>query len=77
MAWYKHGQYLQQNSHEEFDKDYTPGTVCPNSGIWRCVNCGDEIAANKGDPLPPQNHHQHAPGKGAIRWKLLVFAVQQ
>lgn len=77
MATYKHGQYLHQNNHEEFDREYSPGVDCPNSGIWRCVNCGDEIAANKGDPLPPQNHHQHAPGNGAIRWKLLIFATQR
>ena len=77
MASYKYGQYLVQNDHAAFDTELGPGSKCPNSGVWRCAACGDEIAANKGDPLPPQNHHQHGPGKGAIRWKLLIFAVQQ
>lgn len=76
MASYKHGQYLTQSDHAAFDTEHPPGTVMTNSGIYRCVNCGDEIAANKGNPLPPQNHHQHATGT-PIRWKLLVFAVQK
>ena len=49
MASYKYGEYLHENKHEEFDKEYSPGATCPNSGVWRCANCGDEIAANKGD----------------------------
>ena len=76
MALYKHGNYLVQDNHAAFDAEETPGTVVNNSGIYRCVNCGDEIAANKGNPLPPQNHHQHA-NQQPIRWKLLVCAVQR
>lgn len=75
MASYKYGQYLTENNHAEFDREWSPGSVPPNSGIYRCKNCGDEIAANKGNPLPPQNHHQHANSKPII-WQLLVFAVQ-
>lgn len=74
MALYKYSQYLQQSQHEAFDGSLTPGTRLNNSGIYRCEGCGDEIAANKGDPLPPQNHHQHAPSQGAIRWRLIVYA---
>lgn len=77
MAQYKHIQYLQQNNHAEFDAIYSQGMTCANSGIYRCEGCGDEIASNKGNPLPPQNHHQHSPAQGAIRWKLIVFAVQR
>jgi hypothetical protein len=76
MAQYKNGQYLHQNNHTEFDNVYAPGTNAPNSGIYRCTNCGDEDACNKGNPLPPQNHRQHNPANGAIRWQLLVFAQQ-
>ncbi|WP_404418174.1 hypothetical protein [Brevundimonas vesicularis] len=76
MASYKYATHLTQNNSSAFDTEHTPGTVMTNSGIYRCVNCGDEIAANKGNPLPPQNHHQH-PNGGPIRWKLLVFAVQK
>ena len=76
MAQYKYGNLLAQNNHEAFDTELTPGTIAPNSGIYRCTACGDENACNKGNPLPPQNHKQHSPSQGAIRWKLLVFAVQ-
>lgn len=77
MALYKYGNQLQHHQHAAFDSDHAPGTVVANSGIYRCTTCGDEIAANKNNPLPPQNHHQHTPGSGAIRWRLLVCAVQQ
>ncbi len=55
-----------------FDTDHSPGTKVPHSGIYRCTGCGDEVTCNKGDPLPPQNHHQH-PNRTAINWRLLVF----
>jgi len=55
---------------------HSPGQIVPFSGIYRCINCGDENACNKGTPFPPQNHHQHSPGK-PIGWKLLVFAQQK
>lgn len=74
MAQYKHGQYLKNSDHAEYDKKYAPGTAAPNPGIYRCAACGDEIGIAKGHTLPPQNHHQHAPGVGAIQWQLLVFA---
>jgi hypothetical protein len=74
---YKYGNYLQQNNHSAFDSVHTPGTGTPDSGIYRCEACGDEVASNKGNPLPPQNHHQHSPGLGAIRWRLIVFAQQR
>jgi hypothetical protein len=77
MAVYKYKEYLDQNNHEEFDKTHQPGDRAYNSGIYRCEGCGDEIAANKENPLPPQNHHQHSTSQGKIRWKLIVFAVQK
>jgi len=77
MALYKYADNLHQNSHEAFDAELSPGIVVSNSGIYRCVNCGDETACNKDNPLPPQNHHQHAPERGPIRWTLLVCAIQQ
>lgn len=76
MAQYKYQAYLNQFDNAAYDTLHRPGEICHNSGIYRCESCGDEIAANKGDPFPPQNHHQHAPGKGAIQWKLIVFAQQ-
>ena len=76
MAQYKYGQYLNKSEHEAYDAIYKPGENCPNSGIYRCVGCGDEIASNKDNPFPPQNHPQHSTAQGAIRWKLLVWAQQ-
>lgn len=75
MALYQDGSKLEHTTHSAFDAELTPGTVVVNSGIYRCTGCGDEIAANKNNPLPPQNHHQHTSGS-PIRWKLLVCAVQ-
>jgi hypothetical protein len=77
MAQYKYSKYLNQKDHEAYDELHSPGGKCPNSGIYRCEGCGDEIASNKGNPFPPQNHHQHNPSQGAIRWKLIVFAQQK
>jgi len=76
MASYKYSSNLHHNESSAFDAEHKPGEVVSNSGIYRCTGCGDEIAANKNNPLPPQNHHQHSAGS-AIRWKLLVFAVQK
>lgn len=76
MALYKYSDNLATSNHEAFDASLKPGTVVNNSGIYRCINCGDEIAANKDNPLPPQNHHQHSNGS-AILWRLLVCAVQK
>lgn len=77
MAQYKYGQLLVQNQHIAFDELASPGIQAANAGIYRCVVCGDEIGIAKGHALPPQNHHQHAPGSGPIKWQLLVFAQQR
>ena len=76
MALYKYGNHLTQSTDSAFDAEHKPGTVVHNSGIYRCKNCADEIAANKGNPLPPQNHHQHKNGTSIV-WQLLVFAQQK
>lgn len=75
MALYKYTNNLQQSQHANFDKLYSPGDSTPDPGIYRCAACGDEIGIAKGHTLPPQNHHQHKPGTGAIRWQLLVCSV--
>lgn len=77
MALYKHGQQLAQSQHQAFDALLTPGTTAANAGVYRCAVCGDEIGIAKDHTLPPQNHHQHPPGHGPIRWRLLVCAVQR
>jgi len=68
---------IHQLTNPVFDREHGPGEIAPLSGIYECLGCGDEIAANKGDPLPPQNRHQHKNYMVPIRWRLVVFAVQK
>lgn len=77
MALYKQTDLVKKSGSEAFDKVHKPGEITPLSGIYRCTSCGDEVASNKGNPLPPQNHAQHEPKQGDIRWQLLVFAQQK
>jgi len=59
---------------EHWKTVYGPGKKVPVSGIYRCLGRKREIAANKSDPFPSQNHHQHELNEGDIRWKLNVRA---
>lgn len=73
MAWYKHPQFLEQNSDVQFDRLYNPGDVTPIPGIYRCEVCGLEIThTTTAQTLPPQNHHQH-PQRQPIQWRLIVW----
>ena len=72
VAYYKHSRYLAQSDHDIFDKTLDPGINTPYSGIYRCEVCGSEATSIKDNPLPPWNHHQHRPGQGPIRWRLVV-----
>lgn len=74
MALYKNIAYLKTSTSADFDKLHSPGSSTPHSGIYRCEGCAKEIAANQGNPLPPQNHHQHTSAQGSIRWRLIVYA---
>jgi hypothetical protein len=74
MALYKHQTYLSISHDQIFDDDNKPGVAAPRSGIYRCMGCGREVASNGGEPLPPQNHHQHTINQGHIHWRLIVFA---
>jgi len=74
MALYKNGNFLTQSQDLVFDTDHPPGSTTPHSGIYRCMGCGREIVSETEKPMPPQNHHQHSQGQGAIRWRLIVFA---
>jgi len=72
MANYKYLSYFHQSEHVAFDQVHTPGTLAPHSGIYRCEGCGDNVASNRNEPLPPQNHHQHTPAQGTVRWRLIA-----
>ena len=74
MAIYKNGVYLTQSQDTAFDIDYEPGGHVPHSGIYRCLGCGREVVAEEARKLPPQNHHEHSPTQGKIRWRLIVYA---
>lgn len=77
MALYKQPSLVKKSDSDAFDKVYKPGAATPLSGIYRCTSCGDEVASNKSNPLPPQNHGQHDPKLGPIQWQLLVYAQQR
>ena len=49
-----------------FDTEYKPGETC--------TGCGKEVTIAGGKTIPPQNHHQHTPAQGNIRWQLFVYA---
>jgi hypothetical protein len=74
MALYMHGNFLTQSGDATFNQVYHPGAQTPHSGIYRCLGCGREVVSENGKPLPPQNHHQHAPQQGGIRWQMIVYA---
>lgn len=74
MASYKHVGFLAQTTGAKFDEIHPPGYPTPFSGIYRCEGCGLEVVSEESKSLPPQNHHQHTPPQGAIRWRLVVHA---
>jgi hypothetical protein len=74
VALYKEFQYLKKSEDASFDAVHSPGGIPPHSGIYRCVGCGREVVAEAQRKLPPQNHHQHTPTQGAVRWKMIVYA---
>jgi hypothetical protein len=77
MATYKYPAYLEKNESSEFDYEHAPGSATPHSGIYRCLGCGRELVSEQYKPFPPQNHHQHAPAQGHIRWRLVAYADHQ
>ena len=74
MAIYKYSSIVKTSDDSAFDTLANPGSATLHPGIYRCEGCGKEVTSNKGNPLPPQNHHQHTATQGTIRWRLAVFA---
>lgn len=72
MANYKYQQFLSHSNHQAFDTITEPGQATPHSGIYRCEGCGENVVSTHSHPLPPQNHHQHTPAQGRIRWRLIA-----
>jgi hypothetical protein len=77
MAYYKYSSYLNAADGDAFDLLHEAGAVTPYSGIYRCEGCGREADSTYGHPLPPQNHHQHTPAQGRIRWRVIVMATHR
>lgn len=74
MAIYSNPAILKSSTDAAFTAVHNPGFNAPYSGIYRCDGCSFEVASNQGQPLPPQNHHQHSSAQGMVRWRLAVFA---
>jgi hypothetical protein len=72
MVLYKYNQFLQYSNYAAFDQIHVAGANTPYSGIFRCEGCGRCVTSVMNYPLPPQNHHQHTPAQGAIRWRLVA-----
>jgi rRNA maturation protein Nop10 len=41
------------------------GSICQQSGVYKCPKCSNEIPLAKGNRFPPCNKH------GAVNWKLV------
>jgi hypothetical protein len=72
MALFKYKEYMEPSQDKAFDTLLQPSVAATWPGIYRCHACGHEIAIAQGHNLPPQNHHQHAPGIGPIQWRLVA-----
>lgn len=69
----KYPEFVGQSDDAKFDALHEPGIEAPFSGIYRCQACGKAATSIQGNRLPPQNHHEHPGGQGAIRWRLAVW----
>lgn len=76
MALYKDASDVAKSSSKAFDQEFKPGEKAKWHGIYKCINCGDEIAIAEGHTLPTQNHYQHKDSKPVI-WRLAVYSVQK
>lgn len=74
MALFKYQNFFDKSFDGLFDQIHFPPASTPASGIYRCEGCGKEITSEANNPLPPQNHHQHKPAEGRIRWRLIAYA---
>jgi hypothetical protein len=71
MATYKFPALLKLDESNKFDGFHEPGVSAPYPGIYRCKECGKEIAIAKGHTLPPEHSHEKL-GQGKVSWGLVV-----
>ena len=61
-----------EQSKKAFHQIYEVGSKITNSGIYKCKNCGREIASNKHEgTLPP---HYTNDDCNEAQWQLFVYA---
>jgi hypothetical protein len=52
MPYFKDPFVYQQSASAIFEQAFKPGSVAPNSSIYRCDSCGFEVACAVGSALP-------------------------
>lgn len=72
MAQCKSKDFVHLSNDPIFNETYSPGDPAPISGIYLCQGCPREIVALHGQPLPPNDHHQHKEGRKPVAWQLIV-----
>lgn len=77
MAWVKDCGVAQVKSGSlEFDTLHDPNSEAPFPGIYRCQECGLEIASVGSALLPSSSlDHHHNTEHGPIKWRLIVRAA--
>ena len=75
MAVYQDSSFLIRCDHFDFNMILVPGTRASVSGIYRCIGCGHEIVAEKGQLLPEHDEHTHGFELGPTRWQLIVLVL--
>lgn len=90
MPYYKDLAYFRAVnalSHPDFDVEFQVGSQARKAGIYRCTECGHEIAIAAGHTLPPDGAHEHPThnaltrgfastllGGSSTKWKLVAQA---
>ena len=72
MALFKHTNRVRQSESLAFDRLFRAGNDAPYEGVYVCVNCGLEILAKGGVPLPAPRQRPHRAWCTGVQWQLLV-----
>lgn len=80
MPYFRSPFSYQQSLSPAFDQELKPGAFASQSGIYRCDNCGFEIAVAAAGQLP-LNIMCAEPGErwlsknGMVVWRLVAVAI--
>ena len=72
MALYKDSEKVRFSPSLAFDRAFRPGNDATYEGIYVCLNCGLEIIAKGGIPLPTAKQREHRAWCTGPAWQLLV-----